>query len=274
MTTLHEGPYIGPMMKTAVRLAPVLAAGALLSAATAPSHYIPPNAIDLTKILPPAPAKGDIRYEADREVFRAMKARIGSPRWKLATQDVVYATPVMMRDFSCAAGIALSPEVTPATYRILATASADTGHANVAAKAHWKRLRPFQIDAGETCEPKEELGGTYDYPSGHTTKGWTFGLVLADLLPDRATPILARARAYGESRIVCRVHNMSAVEAGRMGATVTMTAIRATPAYQADLAAARAELAAARRDTPPPDSAACAAEAALTTPSVLEGLKR
>ena len=261
-------------MKTAMRLAPILATGVLLTAATAPSHYIAPDAMDLTKILPAAPVKGDIRYETDRKVFKAMKAKIGSPRWQLATRDIVYATPVMMQDFSCAAGIALSPEATPATYRILAIASADTGHANVAAKAHWKRLRPFQIDPGETCEDKKELGGTFDYPSGHTTKGWTFGLVLADLLPDRATPILARARAYGESRIVCRVHNMSAVEAGRLGATASMTAIRATSAYQADLAAAKAELAAARGNAPPPDGAACSAEAALATPSVLDGLKR
>ena len=261
-------------MIAAIRLCLILAASGFIVAADAPSGYIAPDAIDLTKILPAAPVKGDIRYETDRKVFKAMKAQIGSPRWQLATQDVVYATPVMMQDFSCAAGIALSPEATPATYRILAIASADTGHANVAAKAHWKRLRPFQIDPGETCEDKKELGGTFDYPSGHTTKGWTFGLVLAALLPDRATPTLARARAYGESRIVCRVHNMSAVEAGRLGATATMAAIRDTAAYQADLAAAKAELAAARRNGTPPDGAACAAEAALTTPSVLDGLKR
>jgi acid phosphatase (class A) len=260
-------------MIAAVRLALIVIAGGLVTAA-APSGYIAPDAIDLTKILPAAPVKGDIRYETDRKVFKAMKAKIGGPRWQLATRDVVYATPIMMQDFSCAAGIALSPEATPATYRILATTSADTGRVNVAAKAHWQRLRPYQIDDGETCEDKKELGKTFDYPSGHATKGWTFGLVLAALLPDRAGPILARARAYGESRIVCRVHNMSAVEAGRLGATATMTLIRDTPAYQADLAAAKAELAAARRDATPPDGAACASEAAIATPSVLDGLKR
>ena len=89
-------------------------------------------------------------------------------------------------------------------------------------------------------------------------------------MPDRATPILTRARAYGESRLVCRVHNLSAVEAGRLGATTTMSAIAQTPAYQADFAAAKAELAHA---APVPDGANCPAEAALLGPSVLAGLK-
>ena len=125
------------------------------------------------------------------------------------------------------------------------------------------------------CESKAELAKSYDYPSGHTTRGWTFGLILSDLEPDRATPILIRARAYGESRIVCGAHNMSAIEAGRLGATVTLQAVRQSAAYQADLAAAKAELAAARANhARAPEAGACAAEAALERPSVLAGLTK
>lgn len=260
-------------MNQLIRL--LLAAAALaLVAADRPTGYLAPGAMDLTVLLPPAPTKGDIRYETDRKVFKAMKADIGTPRWRLATSDAIYATPAMLADFSCAAGFALSPQTIPATTRLLDSAADDTGRANNAAKEHWRRLRPFKIDGGAICQPASELGESYDYPSGHTTKGWTFGLILADLLPDRATPILARARAYGESRIVCRVHNFSAVEAGMLGATVTMEAVRATPAYQADLAAAKAEIATARANGAAPDAATCAREAAVSVPSVMAGLKR
>src|SRR5436190_651608 len=55
-----------------------------------------------------------------------------------------------------------------------------------------------------------------DYPSAHTVYGWSWGLVLAELDPDRATDIMIRALAYRESRVVCTVHNASAIEAGRM----------------------------------------------------------
>jgi acid phosphatase (class A) len=147
----------------------------------------------------------------------------------------------------------------------------DTARENNVAKDSFKRLRPFLIDKGDVCEadPKE-VAKSYDYPSGHTTRGWTEGLILAELLPARATPILTRARSYGESRLVCRVHNASAVEAGRVGATATMDVVRATPAYQADLAAARTELADVQ---PKPDAAACEREARIVWPSVFAGLK-
>jgi acid phosphatase (class A) len=66
---------------------------------------------------------------------------------------------------------------------------------------------------------------------------------------------------------------MSAVEAGRLGATVTMEEVRLSPGYQADLAAARAELA-TKRAAAEPLPPSCAAEMALVDPSVLAGLRK
>jgi acid phosphatase (class A) len=254
---------------------PALAAMAAISIAATPVPGYLDQVFDLTTIVPPAPVKGDIRYAADRKVFKATRATLDTPRGRLATDDVPSSVIEVEKDFSCAAGATLSPEATPATHRLLVAANADTARANNAAKDHWKRLRPFLIDRGPTCESKEDLAKSYDYPSGHTTRGWTFGLILSELEPDRATPILIRARSYGESRIICGAHNMSAVEAGRLGATVTMQAVRATPAYQADLAAARAELAAARAGPAiAPAAGFCATEAALASPSVIAGVRR
>lgn len=259
------------MIHRALLSLPLLGVALLIVAADAPQGYLAPGAVDLTAILTPAPVKGDIRYETDRRVFKAMKPLVGGPRWQLATRDVPSDNASVARDMSCAADVALSPEATPATFRLLANSGADTARANNAAKDHYRRLRPFLIDRGETCEDKVEVGKSFDYPSGHTTRGWTFGLILADLLPQRAGAIFTRARSYGESRIVCRVHNLSAVEAGRIGATITMASVRATPAYQADFAAARAELTSA---TSHPEASSCAAETALASPSVLAALKR
>lgn len=104
---------------------------------------------------------------------------------------------------------------------------------------------------------------SYDYPSGHATKGWTWALILSELLDDRAAPIMARGRAYGESRVVCGVHNMSAVEAGRMVASSTLTVIRTEPAYQDGVVAARRELDALRKASTPPAAQSCAAEEAV-----------
>jgi len=257
-----------------LRVVVLIAAAAGATAATQYKGYLG-TPVDITAIVPDAPQKGDVRYEADRKTFRATRAMLDTPRGRLATADVPSSVIDVMKDFSCAAGVKLSPETAPATYQLLANANADTAKANNLAKDHWKRLRPFLIDKGPVCDSKEELAKSYDYPSGHSTRGWTFGLALSDAEPDRATPIQVRARSYGESRIVCGAHNMSAIEAGRLGATVTMQSVRQTAAYQSDLEAARAELKAARANPAlAPDAGACSTEAGLVAKSVLVGVRR
>ena len=93
---------------------------------------------------------------------------------------------------------------------------------------------------------------------------------IAQLAPEHATPVLARGRAYGESRVVCGVHNMSAVEAGRTNAAGVFAALQGSDAYRAELAKAKAELAAARAAGGVPDAAWCAKEAELVKPLAVD----
>jgi len=99
----------------------------------------------------------------------------------------------------------------------------DVAAAVNAAKQMWKRQRPFLIDRGAICQPREQVADSYDYPSGHTSWGTAVDLVLAGLLPDRATLVLERGRAYGDRRFICGVHNLSAVESRRL-ATASIVA--------------------------------------------------
>lgn len=228
---------------------------------------------DITRVVPPPPHKGDARYEADRRVFRATRVMLHSGRGTLAVQDVAYTMPDLMRDFSCACGVKLSPETTPATFHLLAVADLDTQRANEAAKQTWRRLRPFQIDRGPICQSKGELAKSFDYPSGHAAHGWTLGFILADLMPARASQLLSRARAYGESRIVCGAHNMSAAEASQLGVTVSLQQVKMTPRYRADFEAARTELQSRMNDPGnTPDGGFCAAEQTLTQDSIFTNL--
>ena len=55
--------------------------------------------------------------------------------------------------------------------------------------------------------------------------------------------ILARGRAFGESRMVCNVHWQSEVIAGRFMGAATVARLHADPGFTADLAAAKAEAA-------------------------------
>jgi acid phosphatase (class A) len=255
---------------TAPRLAFValalLVTGAAVSAERAgPTGYLATGAFDLVRVLPVAPQPGDARAEADRAIFRETRAMAGTPRYALATNDVKLTPADLSRDYSCALGVQLTPENAPRTVALIGRAAIDTGRQTNAAKNFYKRQRPYHYDPGPVCQSKAELADSYDYPSGHTTLGWTWALILARLAPDRATPVLARGRAFGESRAVCGAHNWSAVENGFVSASTTMDVVSASPDFLADLAQARAELDRLRADpaTPRPAAAACAAEAAL-----------
>lgn len=230
--------------------------------------YIDRSRFDVTSVLPHAPVEGSDRYALDRRIFRDTRALQNTPRWAMAVNDVRLDAAHMMADFSCAAGITLSPGTAPRLARLLARASSDTEAETSMAKDHFKRLRPFLIDAGPICEPASDVKNSYDYPSGHTTEGWTWATILAELLPDRAAPILARGRAFGESRIVCGVHNASAVEAGRTSASATLSVIRATPDYRDDFDAARKELRGLQATAGKPDDAQCKAEENLVAQDI------
>jgi acid phosphatase (class A) len=89
-------------------------------------------------------------------------------------------------------------------------------------------------------------------------------MLLGELDPDRAAAIIARGRAFGQSRVVCGLHYQSDVDAARLGATVLVAALHGDPEFEADLDAARGEMAALRaNDDREPPAAACKSEEEL-----------
>ncbi|WP_374577968.1 phosphatase PAP2 family protein [Phenylobacterium sp.] len=232
----------------------------------AETGYLGEAGPDTYKILPPAPVPGTIRYQADRSAFLATRSLKDTPRWKLATADADEAA--IAKDMSCALGMEITPAAAPKLTKVLMTLRYDVRRAVNHPKDIYKRQRPYLIDDGDICVAKTDgLAKSPDYPSGHTTWGWTVGLILAELAPDRATEILTRARSFGESRLVCGVHNMSAVEAGRTNGSIVVAGLHGSPQFRADMDAARKEMAVLRKNAKAPDPAACAAEADLIAKS-------
>lgn len=260
-------------MRALIAAATLMIAGTAAHPAERPKGYLAPGEFDVTHVVEPAPRQGDPRYDTDRRIFEATRKLRGSPRWALATNDADYGVPALLHDFSCAVGVVMTPENSPKLVELIERAGADTSAQTSRAKDFYQRQRPFVIDHGEICQPVSQLYDarnhrmSYDYPSGHTTWGWTWALILANLAPDRARQILERGRAYGDSRFVCGAHNESAVEAGFVSASATMALVQAKPAFQADREAARAELTALRASGARPSK--CEAEAALVSERVM-----
>jgi len=229
--------------------------------------YLQPGALDILAILPPPPVQGDPRYDAERAVFKNSRKFEGTPRWELASRDAAISPADLLRTFSCAVGIELTPDRAPKILQVVQRATRDSGRAVSVGKEHFKKARPFQIDPGPTCQPPAQIGTSTDYPSGHSVAGWTWALVLARVVPERASAILARGRAYGDSRIVCGMHNPSAVEAGRLSGSAVMARVASEPEFRADVEAARKEFEALSKSGPGPDAARCDLESkVLATP--------
>jgi acid phosphatase (class A) len=240
------------------------ALGIAMAAAPAGDSFLEAGYIDLIDVVPPAPIPQEARGVADREIYKLTRALKDTPRWDMAVADIASDPASMMRGFGCAARIVMTPLNAPKTAALLEKASRDTAREASELKGFYKKKRPFLFDSGATCEPQtDELAASYDYPSGSAAKGWTYALILAEILHERAAPILARGRAYGESRLVCGAHSMSAVEAGRMVADATMAVVRTEQSYGDAVVAARAELTALQRIGTPPSAQACSSEEAI-----------
>lgn len=244
--------------------APKTAAPARAPIVIAP--YLTAEDLDTYKVLPPAPVPGTTRYEADRTVYLQTRKLEGTPRWDMAKADD--NTFGIIKGMSCALGAELTAQNAPKTYAMFARVGRDASAITNRPKDIYQRRRPYLIDDGNICIAKSDaLAKSPDYPSGHNTWGWTVGLLLAEVAPDRATPILARARAYGESRLVCGVHNLNSVYMGWVNGSMMVAALHGKDAFRKDLDEVRKEVAAVRKTAPAPDAAKCAAEAEVVAQS-------
>lgn len=216
-------------------------------------------------VVPAAPAAGDPRFQTDMSIFRETRKLEGSPRWKLAQSDDNLSLPGLLAAFACPLGLRLTPADAPKIATLLNRANEDAYRAADVIKKRYQHKRPFQVEAGDVCvssQGKAALEKSPDYPSGHTALSWETGLILSELDAERAVQILQRARAFGQSRVVCGVHNLSAVEAGWMTASAVFDMQMSSAEFRKDLDAARAEFASLKSEVRQ-QPADCEAQAGL-----------
>lgn len=216
-----------------------------------PQYLGPANLPDMTDVIGPPPQPGSPTDTRDRQVYRETRKLAGTARFALATSDAVISPQALMDDFACAMGKRIDVAKAPIVARLLFTTASEAGMATTKPKDLFKRQRPFVGTNDPICTPGDSrIEGSFAYPSGHSAFAWAQGLVLAEMMPAKASAIMTRARIYGESRVVCGVHTVSDIEAGRNIASVVVGRLHGVPAFQSDLVAATNELAAAQGSTP------------------------
>jgi len=218
--------------------------------------------LDSKEFVLPSPAEDSARQAMDTAWADNMQALRGTDRWDLAIRDADLHFPAPTNVFSCALGIPVSEEDTPALYMLLRRTLTDMGLAPYSAKNAYQRERPFMVRGETVCAPEDEEALRKDgsYPSGHTSIGWGWALILTELAPDRAEAILARGRSFGESRNVCNAHWYTDVVAGRLVGAAAVAKLHASEQFRQAMDAARADIERMRRERKKPQND-CAAEA-------------
>lgn len=209
--------------------------------------YLPASALDGKAILPPPPAADSPQHRADQAYYDDTRTLQDTPRWKLAQQDNDLWQGGALKRYSCVLGVELSPRETPTAWKLLHRIELDVRDVGTPPKDHFGRRRPALGNDKPICVPREKWMETNaSYPSGHAMVAWTWALILTEAVPEKADALLKLGQERGDSRAICGVHYPTDVQAGRTLAAGMVARLHAEPAFMADLAAAKREIAASK----------------------------
>jgi acid phosphatase (class A) len=225
-----------------------------------PKGYLPTGALDGATIVPPPPVADSAEDKADVAQFKRTYDAASQARWQRALDDDKSLYDRFDKDF----GLPLDRRHLPRLIRLLNRVEADVAAITGDAKKHFARPRPFQRFAlkrvcGEATSPKPDPkpAKATSYPSGHASNAWAAVLVLDEIAPERAQPLLMRAADYGESRVVCGAHFPADIEAGRTLAGKLVDKLLTVPEFRRDMVCAKTEYRAVLAGEKSEDLAAC-----------------
>jgi acid phosphatase (class A) len=231
-----------PVNQGALRAATLIALMYLCGIARvqADELYLRPGQPDGIALLAPPPEPGSPEQAADLQLSRDV-AHTRQPG------DIARAKVTGTLSFSLfapAIGPVFQLDKLPRTKALLEQVRHDIHNAIYAPKMYWKRPRPYQVDTNLFTGFTES---SPSYPSGHSACGTIYAGVLAEVFPERKEAILAVGREIGWDRVIIGMHFLTDVRAGRVLGQAIVREMLESPAFQRDLAAAKAEAQAASR---------------------------
>lgn len=195
-----------------------------------------PPLVDLTTLLPPPPGNASDATRAEvKEILQYQKHR--TPAMVAAAQADQDLTVFRFADVL---GEGFTAEKLPETAAFFAKALEVSESSVQAAKAYWKRPRPYTLEP--KVRPCLKMPPNDAYPSGHSTGGTLFAVLLGQMVPEKRGEIMERGWAFALNRVVGGVHYRSDVEAGRIAGTVLALELLKDPAMKASFESARKEL--------------------------------
>ena len=223
----------------------LLVAVLLLTAATLNADYLPSGKPDVVALLAPPPAPGSAEDRADLEqsfaVSSAAPDRLVARARGEDNLNIFHFAPAIGSWFQSGK----FPKMEAFFKQVEKEAKTVTG----VGKTYWKRLRPYHVDPARFNRAiEDEYYTDYSYPSGHSTRATVFALLLADVFPDKRDGILMKGRESGWLRVIGGVHYPTDVYAGRVLGQAIVRELKASPAFQTDFEAVKAEAVSVRAE--------------------------
>ncbi len=201
---------------------------------------------DLIKVMPEPPAFDSPEFANDVVRYNwGKEQRQDSARLAMAIADAEWFDHTKMyAQWKEAFGLEISESATPEIWKLLETSLATTDPMRVDVKAHYQRQRPFdRYKDPMPSHEEDDLRGDGSYPSGHSLRGWSISLILAQIAPARANEIYKRGWEYCDSRVILGAHWQSDVDLSRAVASVGFCALQGSKAFIAQMKKAQAEYA-------------------------------
>lgn len=204
-------------------------------------RYLSPGQPDVIALLAPPPVPGSPEDKVDLESAYAVASTATPAQVALAKDE----GKLTIFHFAPAIGRWFQPGKFPKVETLFAEVEAEAKAVTSIGKKHWQRLRPYHVDPARFPHAIENEKPTdYGYPSGHSTRGTVYALLLAEIFPANREALLAKGREVGWLRVQGGVHFPTDIYAGRVLGQELARDFLASAAFQKDLAAAKAEVAA------------------------------
>ena len=201
--------------------------------------YVTARDVDLLKLLPAPPPNDSPQTESELAQLLAIQATRTPAMEARCNADSV----IDVWRFSETFGAKFTKEALPKLTSFFGRVVASVGPVIDPAKDTWKRQRPHQ--QSDLVKPSVSLSKSASYPSTSSAGAMLMAIVLANMVPEKRTEIMARGWEIGNNRIVGGIHFPSDVEAGRVSGTLIALSLMGRDDFKADFEAAKAELLAA-----------------------------
>ena len=193
-----------------LRLFLLIALAHTVQAYPEPGKFLRTDDLDVTKVIPAAPADNSLATAADIETVYQIQKRRTPEMVALANyfaEDSVFQYDAVIRAWFTAANL-------PRTAEFFLQIDSDRYAISSKGKQVWQRPRPPLLDS--RIKPCVHLPKSGSYPSGHSTQAFLWANLLAEIFPEHRAALRERAELVAWSRIIGGVHYPTDITAGRM----------------------------------------------------------